>query len=73
MISTVFTQAIAKAHELTDADQDRVGRNLNAYVEGLRCLRSDLDQGIKSLDARLGKELDIEEVIVRANARYDRA
>lgn len=72
MTSKVLDQAIAKAHELPDADQERIGREINDYVEGLRRLRSDLDQGIKSLDAGLGKELDIEDVIARANALYAR-
>lgn len=73
MTSKVLAQAIEKAHELPDADQDRIGRELDDYVEGLRRLRGDLDQGIKSLDAGLGKELDIEDVIARANALHARA
>jgi hypothetical protein len=72
MTSKILDQAIAKAHELPDADQERIGREIDDYVEGLRRLRGDLDQGIKSLDAGLGKELDIEDVITRANALYAR-
>lgn len=72
MTSKVLDQAIAKAHELPDADQERIGREINDYVEGLRRLRGDLDQGIKSLDAGFGKELDIEDIITRANALYAR-
>jgi hypothetical protein len=38
------------------------------YVDSLGSLREKLDRGIRSLDGGLGKELDIEDVIGRANA-----
>lgn len=72
MSSNVLDQAIAKAHELPDSDQDRIGRDLDRYVEALRRLRTDLDHGIASLDAGGGRELDIEDVIARAHARHAR-
>ena len=63
-------EAIAKAHELPEADQERLGRELNEYIDHLRALRSDLDQGLRSLDAGLGRQLDIEDVIARARATH---
>ena len=63
-------QAIAKAHELPEADQDRIGRELNNYIDHLQTLRGDIDQGLRSLDAGLGRELDIEAVIARARASH---
>jgi hypothetical protein len=70
MPSKTLDQAIAKAHELPEADQERIGRELNGYIDHLRALRRDIDQGLRSLDAGLGRELDIEEVIGRARAMH---
>jgi hypothetical protein len=73
MTLKMLDQAIAKAHELPEADQERIGRELNDYIDHLRALRADLDQGLRSLDAGLGRELDIEHVIARARASHARA
>ena len=70
MPSKTLDEAIAKAHELPEADQERLGRELNEYIDHLRALRSDIDQGLRSLDAGLGRQLDIEDVIARARATY---
>jgi hypothetical protein len=70
MPSETLTRAIAKARELPDVDQERIGRELSAYVDDLRKLRADLAEGLRSLDTGLGKELDIEEVIARARTGY---
>ena len=70
MTSKTLTEAIIKAQALPGADQERVGRDLSQYVDSLGVLRTKLDQGIRSLDAGLGKELDIEDVIARARAEY---
>ena len=65
-----LTEAVAKARSLPLPDQERIGRDLNRYVDSLATLRDKLDQGIRSLDAGLGKEFDIEDVIARANAGH---
>ena len=70
MPSKTLDQAVAKAHELPEADQERLGRELNDYIDQLRTLRSDIDQGLRSLDAGRGRPLDIEEVIARAHATH---
>ena len=70
MLPKTLDEAIAKAHELPEADQERLGRELNEYIDHLRALRSDIDQGLRSLDAGLGRQLDIEDVIARARATY---
>lgn len=70
MSSETLTHAIAKVQQLPDADQERIGRELNAYIDDLHRLRADLTQGLRSLDAGLGKELDIEDVIARARAEH---
>jgi hypothetical protein len=70
MMSKSLSDAVAKAEQLPEADQERIGRRLSEYVDELRALRADLEQGARSLDAGLGKELDIETVIAKARARY---
>ena len=70
MVAKILTQAVEKARSLPLRDQERIGRDLNRYVDSLATLREKLDQGIQSLDAGLGKELDIEDVIARANAGH---
>lgn len=73
MPSKTLDEAIAKAHELPEADQERIGRELNDYIDHLRALRSDISAGVRSLDAGLGRKLDIEDVIGRARAAHARA
>jgi hypothetical protein len=72
MVAKTLTDAVAKAALLPLSDQERIGRELNRHVDNLSVLREKLDHGIRSLDAGLGRELDIEEVIARANAAYAR-
>ena len=63
-------KAVEKAQALPLPDQERIGRDLSRYVDNLAELRGKLDQGIRSLDAGLGKELVMEDVIARANAGH---
>ena len=65
MPSKTLDEAIAKAQQLPEADQERLGRELNDYIDHLRALRSDIATGLRSLDAGLGRKIDIEEVIRR--------
>jgi hypothetical protein len=41
-------------------DREKIGRELLAHVEKLRCLRLDIEKGIRSLDAGKGREFDVE-------------
>jgi len=72
-MSKAFRDAVAEAAALPEAVQEKIGQELHAYVEKLRRLRSDIEQGIRSLDAGAGKTLDIEDVIRRARARDGKA
>ena len=65
--------AIKEVANLPDADQEQIGRGLLAHVEKLRALRSEIDKGIRSLDAGEGEELDIEAFLRQARQRYGRA
>ena len=40
-------------------------------LDELASLREKLEEGVRSFDAGLGRELDIEELIARANTGHD--
>ena len=65
MVKTL-ERAVAEVARLSESDQERIGKELLAYVEKLQRLREDLSAGIASLDAAEGRPLDIEAVIARA-------
>ena len=68
MVAKTVNNAIAKVAEFPAADQERIGRDLNAYLDDFRALRALLDEGSRSLDAGEGKSVDIEQIIARARA-----
>ena len=70
MTSSSLTNAFSKAEKLPDADQDRLAHDLGRHVDNLTDLRRKLDDGVRSLDAGLGKALDIEAVIAKARATF---
>ena len=69
-MTKVLKEAIDEVSALPEADQEKIGRGLLSHVEKLRRLRTEIDKGIRSLDAGEGKELDIEDFIREARARY---
>jgi hypothetical protein len=69
MVKTL-QQAIAEVASLPDADQEEIGRKLLSHVEKLRQLRAEIDKGMSSLDAGQGRELDVEDLILRKNAKH---
>jgi hypothetical protein len=62
MVKTL-EQAIAEVVQLPDADQEQIGRQLLSHVEKLRSLREELDKGVRSLNAGMGKPVDIDEFV----------
>lgn len=70
MPAKTLDQAVARAKLLSAADQQRIAQRLDRYVDELAEVREKLDAGARSLDAGLGRELDIEDLIARANAGY---
>lgn len=69
-MTNALKEALAEVAALPESDQETIGRELLAHVDKLRSLRSDIERGIRSLDAGLGKEISIEEIITRARGRY---
>ena len=69
----ILKQAIAEIESLSVSDQEQIGRKLLSHVEKLRLLRDDIDEGVRSLDAGKGRQLDVEDLIRRKNERYGRS
>lgn len=57
-----------RAASLPEAAQEQIGRELMDRIESLEQLRSELQLGVQQLDAGLGEELDIEDLIGEARA-----
>ncbi len=64
--------AISKAANLPEAAQEQLGRELLERIDALAELRAEIEIGLKELDAGLGEELDIEELIREARDEYAR-
>jgi hypothetical protein len=69
MVKTL-EKAIAEIGQLPDAAQEQIGQQLLDHLERLRRLRADIREGIASLDAGLGQEVDIEELITQKTKAY---
>ncbi len=70
MPTKTIDQAIAKVKRLPAAVQRRIAEELDRYVDELASLREKPVRGVRSLDAGLGRELDIDDLIARANAGH---
>ena len=68
-MTKTLEKAFAEAANLPNAAQDQIGRELLAHIRKLRRLRTDIEQGIRSLDAGKGRELNIEDFLSRARKR----
>jgi plasmid stabilization system protein ParE len=64
--------AITKAASLPEAAQEQLGRELLERIETLAELRAEIEIGVGELDAGLGEELDVENVIKQARDQHAR-
>ena len=71
MIKTL-EQAMAEVANLPDADQEQIGRKLLSHLERLRQLRTEVDEGIRSLEEGEGRPLDTEAFLREINDRHGR-
>lgn len=69
-MTKVFAEAVKKIAELSEDTQNEIGYQLMDHYAAIQELREELAVGIRQLDAGLGKELDIEDVISRAQKRH---
>jgi hypothetical protein len=68
MTLKMLDQAIAKAHELPEADQERIGRGLNDYIDHLTALRVVVRIACRvcsRLAAKFGPEITLDELTAR--------
>jgi hypothetical protein len=72
-VKKILEDAIAEVSNLPEADQEKIGRDLLSHVEKLRRLRTEIDKGIRSLDAGQGKEFNMDDFLRDMNARHDGA
>lgn len=64
--------AIRKAASLPEAAQEQLGRELLERIDTLDELRTEIEAGIRELDAGMGKQLDVEDVIRQARNEHAR-
>jgi hypothetical protein len=69
MVKTL-EQAIAEVASLPADDQEQIGRKLLSHIERLRQLRTEIDKGVRSLDAGDGRPLDIEALLREMSESY---
>ncbi|MEA2879504.1 MAG: hypothetical protein QOF14_4700 [Hyphomicrobiales bacterium] len=62
--------ALTKAADLPEAAQERLGRDLLERIDQLARLRADVQLGLAELDAGLGEELDIENLIRELHSEH---
>ncbi len=62
MVKTL-EKAFAEISNLPEAAQEQIGRELLSYLEKLKQLREEIDEGIRSLEADGGRELDMDEFL----------
>ncbi|HZP19147.1 MAG TPA: hypothetical protein VFB16_02980 [Bauldia sp.] len=68
-MTRLMEQAVAKAAQLPEADQDEIGQALLRHIDKLSALRAALDEGLAELDAGKGQTLSVEDVIGRGRLR----
>jgi hypothetical protein len=64
--------AMTKAAALPEAAQEQLGRELLERIDTLARLRTEIEAGARELDAGLGEELDIEDIIRQARDEHAR-
>jgi hypothetical protein len=71
-MTKLLQEAMDKVSTLPEATQQSIAEDLIAHVESVEHLRTELRQGIASLDRGEARELDIEGVIRTARTEYER-
>jgi hypothetical protein len=64
--------APSKAAALSEPAQQQLGRDLLERIEILSQLRSDIEVGLRELDAGLGTEIEMSEVVRQARSEHGR-
>jgi hypothetical protein len=64
--------AMQKAAALPEATQEELGRALLIHIDRLSDLRAEIESGLRELDAGLGEDLDMEDVLRQAREEHAR-
>jgi len=64
--------ALSKAAALSEPAQEQLGRELLERIDILSRLRSEVEIGLRELDAGLGTEIEIAEVVRQARSEHGR-
>jgi hypothetical protein len=70
MTTKTLELAMSKASELSEAAQEKIGRDVLESVAALAQLRAEVEVGIRELDAGLGVELNMSDVIKQARKEH---
>jgi hypothetical protein len=62
--------ALSKAAALSEPAQEQLGRELLERIDTLSRLRSDIEIGLRELDAGLGTEIDMADVARQARSEH---
>jgi hypothetical protein len=69
-MTTTLQLALSKAANLPVAAQEQIGLELLERIAAFEALRADIEVGIRELDAGLGVELDVEELIAELRQKH---
>jgi hypothetical protein len=70
MVAKSVELAVAALASLPERDQDRMARQLLAYIERLLQLRIEIDKGSRGFETGAGETLDIEDFLRRQHERH---
>lgn len=64
--------ALSKAAALSEPAQEQLGRELLERIDMMSRLRADIEVGLRELDAGLGAEIEMADIIGQARAGHGR-
>jgi hypothetical protein len=70
MTTKTLELAMSKASALSEAAQEKIGHDVLESLETLARLRADIEVGIHELDAGLGEEIHMSDIIKQARTMY---
>jgi hypothetical protein len=62
--------ALSKAAALSETAQEQLGRELLERIDMMSRLRADIDVGLRELDAGLGTEIEMADLIRQARSEH---
>jgi hypothetical protein len=65
--------AVSKAAGLPESAQEQLGRELLERIDMMSRLRTDIEIGLRELDAGMGVEVDMADVVREARAQHGRS